>query len=161
VSDIIHSCRPADISRAIADLNAAGHPAHATLFRAVLAGELLLGLISDRRKTVRPADLWPITQPVLLVIGDDDEKPTGPTGWRCAETVTTWAKAAIVHGTGAAPSHYAEAVRAATITGRAVLVETNSAKVTIWARRFSGKPVLTIIPPPGCVHPLSSREVVQ
>ena len=70
--------------------------------------------------------------PTVVLIGDDHGDSRDPSAWRCSISAISWARAAIVHGTGAMAWHYAEAVRAAELTGRCLFVETDSDHVAAW-----------------------------
>jgi hypothetical protein len=122
--------------------------------RALLAGQI--GLVEVPRGEQFPAELHrPTPKPVLAIVGDDDHASTGPAGFPAAKPLAAWARAAIIHGAGAEPKHYAEAFRCALTVRHAVLVETDAAHIGDWTRIFGDgqrMPVLEILPRHG-VHP--------
>ena len=144
----------AEISAAISHLTRHGHVAHASLMRAVLAGEVALAGVYDRAAPIRARHLCRTSLPLIVMVGDDDASPTGPNGWRCASELARWAGAAVVHGAAATVETYTEAIAAARATGRALLIETDSAHVSDWAELVRGKPTLNVIPGGGLVHPV-------
>ena len=146
------ACTRDNLVRAIIIAEQAGQPGAAELLRAVRRAEIELVNIAHRDAEVTVADLSQ-TGAAVVLIGDDDYSSTGPTGWRCADTVTAWAAAAVVHASGATAETYAEAVHAARLLGRCVLIETDAAHAQDWAERFQGKPALIILPRTG-VHPV-------
>ena len=130
------------------------------LVNALADGQITL-VIPTRRDRAPLDAMRRATRPVVVLIGDDDYASTGPNGWRCAQKVTRWARAALVHGAGGERQHYEAAIMGAEAHGRFVLVETSSAYALPWLMLLSGKPVLTIVPKGG-PHPLPEmREVVH
>ena len=96
--------------------------------------------------------------PLLSWIGDDDDTPTGPDGWRSALPAIRWARSAILHAAGGESAHYASAVMGALATGRLLLVETSTAHVQAWAAALAGTPTLVVVPRDGKPHPVHRRE---
>lgn len=135
------------------------------VLRAARAG--LIGLAIPNRATAATflRDLAVSRRPVLVLIGDDPiaGAAIGPDGWRCPRRLPWWARAAIVHGSGPAPDHYAFTVGATLGHGRVVMVETDSAHLDAWAALFANRmPVTTIRPPDDRQHPAPpAREAMQ
>ncbi|GAN76271.1 hypothetical protein [Acidisphaera rubrifaciens] len=153
-------CTPDDLARAVAVAEQAGQPGLAELLRAVRQGKIQLTHVPHRDAEVTARDL-PQTGAAVVLVGDDDYSSTGPAGWRCAATIAAWAEAAVVHAAGATAETYAEAVHAARLLGRCVLIETDAAHAREWAERFPLKPTLVIVPRDG-EHPTRpAAEVVQ
>lgn len=140
-------------------LEQAGCPAHAELIRAVRAGRIaLLGMQRDGPFPSRQ-ELRRARRPVLALIGDDDYQASGPGGWRCTARALAWARAVIVHGAAATVETYALAVAAAERTGRALLVETDSAHLAEWVARVPPEVATQVIAPEGGVHPIAPERV--
>jgi hypothetical protein len=80
--------------------------------------------------------------------------PLGPCGF--AKRFAYRARAAIVHGAGAKPEHYAEAVGDALTLRHAVLVETDAAHIGDWTRLLGDGKRMRIfeIRPRDGVHPV-------
>jgi hypothetical protein len=146
---------------------------HATANPAGVAfRELLLG-VRDRRVSVTSIlnhrTAWTPRSllgkfPTIVIIGDDAGASHDPNEWRCSMATIAWARAAIVHGTGAQAWHYKQAIAVAEAYGRCLFVETDSAHASAWvdAIRPRGIPGLMIVPPPGGVpHPLPAGEGLQ
>jgi hypothetical protein len=129
--------------------------AFAEMLRAVDAERIGLTIIMNRRTNWTPRSLKS-RLPTIVLIGDDAGDSRNPDEWRCSMSAIAWARSAIVHGTGAQAWHYAEAVRAAELTGRCLFIETDSAHAPAWAASIlpRGIPGLSIIPPNGGVHPV-------
>ncbi len=159
--DRLHNCRREDVARAIVMLQQAGHLAHVELFRGVMQGAIGLGVISSRETPWNAADVPSGAHPTILLIGDDDYCSTGPPGWRAARGALSWTRAAIVHGAGATPECYRDAVIAAVHYKRLLLVETDFTHMEEWAAAVAGKPTLKVVPTDG-LHPIAPlREMVQ
>jgi hypothetical protein len=127
------------------------------MLHAVDAGRIALTVIINRRAVWTPRALKS-SLPTIVLIGDDHGDSRDPDEWRCSMSVIAWSRCAIVHGTGATAAHYAEAVRAAEVTGRCLFIETDSAHASAWAAAIMprGIPCLSIIPPGGGVHPVAA-----
>jgi len=123
----------------------------AALAREAMRGDLTVVFVNDR---VNNLNLDGVTdhRPVVLIIGDDDYSTTGPDGWKCLNTVVSWAASAVIHAAAATAQTYLEAARAAHLTRACVLVETDVAHAHEWAQKFIAMPTLTILPRDG-VHP--------
>ncbi len=106
-------------------------------------------------------------RPTLILVGDDDDAPTGPDGWPTARRLMRWARVVVLHGTGAERWHYETSVNTAELCGRLLMVETSSAMLPAWmaaTKRWApaaGVQVLRVpegLPP----HPVTpAREFVQ
>ena len=124
------------------------------LLLAVDSGRIALTAVMARRVNWTPRSLKS-SLPAIVLIGDDYGDSRDPSEWRCSMSAIAWARSAVIHGTGAQAWHYAEAVRAAELTGRCLFVETDSAHAPAWAAAIMPRsiPCLSIIPPNGGVHP--------
>ena len=112
-----------------------------------------------------PDAAWPfdtiatLNRPAVFLIGDDpvDRRALGPHGWPIGAKLRTWARAVIVHGAAGEAKHYREAVRAADLVQRCVMVETDSAHAVAWGRFFNCPATLLILPCGG-VHPVAETR---
>ena len=147
------ACTPENLAHASVAADQAGQPGVAELMRELRRGGLAVIFDSNRDQPVSVEELNEAQLPTLAVIGDDDYRSTGPSGWRATPTLAAWAAAAVIHAAGASAESYAEAAKAARVLGRAVLVETDTAHVEQWAMVFSGRPVLLVLPKDG-PHPI-------
>ena len=100
------------------------------------------------------------SKPAVILIGDDDDAPTGPAGWSVAERALGWANYVILHGAGGEAEHYEAAVRLAEQFGRVAIIESTSARLDEWkaatrrwARRAYG---VLVVECPGKPHPAPS-----
>ena len=96
--------------------------------------------------------------PAVVLIGDDDDEPTGPDGWHVAPRLLSWARLLVLHGTGGEAAHYQAVVDQAPKFGRALIVECTSAHLPLWiaaAARHTRPGVRVVIHRPaiGAVHP--------
>ena len=126
----------------------------------------LVRAAADRRIAlawaVRPDAKWPFktitpAQPAVVLIGDDPgpEAPSiGPEGWVLAKRLRGWPQAVIVHGAAGQPEHYREAVFAALVVKRVIMVETDSAHALAWGEWFRCPRTLMILPTGGA-HPVA------
>jgi hypothetical protein len=153
----LQACTPDNLAKAAMAADQAGQPGVAELMREVRRGGLCVFFNSDRSQTITMAELNQAQRPTVVVIGDDDYSSTGPAGWRCSATIAQWPAAVVVHAAGATAESYAEAVKAARLLGRAVLVETDTAHVEEWAMTFYGRPVLLVLPKGG-QHPVQPSQ---
>jgi hypothetical protein len=150
---VLQACTPDNLAKAAVAAEQAGQPGVAELMREVRRGGLAVFFSSDRQQVVTLAELNQAVRPTVVVVGDDDYQSTGPSGWRCSAVVSEWAAAAVVHAAGATAESYSEAVRAARLLGRAVLIETDTAHAEEWALVFEPKRVLLVLPKTG-PHPI-------
>jgi hypothetical protein len=108
-----------------------------------------------------PRTPWPramkhTRRPTVVLLGDDPGAPAGlggPEAWRCAASLSRWARAVLVHAAGGEPEHYAEATRAALCVGRVAMIETTAIHARAWAHRMNCRRTLLILPRDG-LHPL-------
>jgi hypothetical protein len=128
----------------------------APLVDAVLAGEIAAMWLLFRSAVPSRTRLRQVTQPMVILIGDDDLKTTGSSGWSAADTVLRWAGAVIVHAARGEAAHYVQAVELARTYRRVALVETASLAADDWidAARAAGVERIMHIAPRGGVHPL-------
>src|SRR4051812_42174861 len=91
------------IDRLIAHCAALGLSGRVELLRAVRTREI--ALIESARDGVfrMPENL---ARPVIVLLGDDDYATTGPTGWATTRRLLHWAKAGLVHASGADVTSY-------------------------------------------------------
>lgn len=158
---VFKACSSEQLARASMIADQAGQPGVAEILREVRRGGLAAGFCRRREEPLHLRDLERSSTPMVFVIGDDDYRSTGPAGWRCADTLARWARAAVIHAAAATPESYGEAVRAARMLGRAVLVETDMAHMMQWAELFRDRPVLVILATDG-LHPMvPAREAVH
>jgi hypothetical protein len=151
-----------DIDRLISTAAAMELPGRVELLRAVRRGEITL-LEVDRQGMPPGRVLKASTRPAIAIIGDDDYASTGPCGWAAARRFQYWARAGMVHGTGADVPSYRIAVDMALVAWRFLLVETDSAHLDEWgsALRKHGVPFLGLRPPNGS-HPVApDRSTLQ
>jgi hypothetical protein len=150
-------CRRLDIAiaRCATDPDAQGF---LELLRAVRAGRISLTAILNRRAVWTPRSIKS-RLPVVILISDDNGDSRDPCEWRCSISAIAWSKCALIHGTGGERWHYAEAIKAAQLTGRCLLVETDSSHVAAWSASIAPRqiPMLHIIPPAGCHHPVDAQ----
>jgi len=152
-------CRGEDVDRAIALLAQTGGDHYVPLFRAVRAGVIAFIPFTHRRQAWRVPKI-PRGLPILALIGDDDLQSTGPSGWRAARGVCSWAQYALVHAAAAAPEHYASAVLAAIIHKRALLIETATARYREWVAALP-RPAAVLLPSEGQHPVMPAREALQ
>jgi len=143
---------PAELASVAVRLDQADRPGAAALVREAMRGDLVLLSVGDRASD--PAKgIAPTDRATILIVGDDDYSSTGPTGWRSAATVATWAASAVIHAAAASAQTYFQAADAARETGRCALIETVPKHAAAWTELFRGKPALMIMPRDG-VHPV-------
>jgi hypothetical protein len=155
------SCKPDDLAKAAVAADQAGQPGIAELMRQVRRGGLAIVFVSDRDDPVTVDDLNEAERPTVVVVGDDDYRATGPSGWRATPTLVAWAAAVVVHAAGATADSYAEAAKAARELGRAVLIETDSAHAERWAIVFRACPVLLVLTRDGAHPVMPPRSAVH
>lgn len=128
-------------------------PHRLPIYRAVADGRIAL-VEPSRRTSVPSRMLIASNRPTILLIGDDDDAPTGPTGWCCARRAKKWGRSALIHAAAGEPAHYRAAVLGAEFHDRFVLVETDTAHRDAWASWLhSVMPGVVITTRPGDVHP--------
>jgi hypothetical protein len=157
----LEACTPENLAKASVAADQAGQPGVAQLMREVRRGGLAVFFGSDRMQKITVEDLDQAQRPTLAVVGDDDYRSTGPSGWMATPALVTWAAAAVIHAAGASAETYAEAAEAARISGRAVLIETDTAHAEQWAMVFEERPVLLVLPRDGAHPTLPERSAMQ
>lgn len=141
-----------DIPRAISTMQLAGVNHRVPVLQAVYAGRI--GTWEARRTGCSgqcKRFLAQVRKPALVIIGDDDDAPTGPDGWTVAQRLMGWARRVIIHGAGGHPAHYEAAVILAEAVGQLLLVECTSATVEAWkatARRWATQAIIQAIQVP-------------
>ena len=156
--------RSEDVALVIARAASVGCGHLAGLLRPVMRGEM--NMIVPVRATVMPPlhRLGKQGRPIVALVGDDDYRPPGPSGWTCAAKLRSWAAYAIVHGAGAAPEHYALAAALTVLHRRLLMIETTSVAAQEWAgflRKRPDLPFMGVLPNDG-PHPVTPpREHVH
>ncbi len=112
---------------------------------AVRDGRIAVEFLTSRDKAAPMGRLKRYTCPVLVVIGDDDYRNTGPGGWVCTQRVIRWARGVMIHGAGGTVATYETAVSGAEHFGRFVLVETGSEHIAQWVAAAGAKAKLGIV----------------
>jgi len=118
---------------------------------------------------VDPSVPWPkaiehARRPTVVIVGDDpgaSDGLGGPDAWRCVRRLRRWTRAAMIHGAGGQPEHYAEVTRAAMKVGRVALVESTSRHALAWRAAIGCPRSLLLIPREGLSHPLVQAEAAQ
>jgi len=156
-----------DIPAAIATMQAAGAGFRVAPLRALYEGriahlDVARGTSNNKVKHFIAA----ACRPELVIIGDDDDLPSGPDGFATAPRLLKWARQIVLHGAGGEASHYEQAVLAAQITGRVVMVECTSPTIPAWVaatRKWATTSAVQILhPPSGILHPKPmAREAMQ
>jgi hypothetical protein len=126
-----HVIRPEHCARHIAAQAQAGEPAMIPLFRGVREG-LISAVWNVRGTQVEPSVLDLKRRPTVIVVGDDDYRSTGPSGWPQAARLMRWANALLLHGAAGEPEHYGLAVAAAVVRKRMLFVQTSSSRLAEW-----------------------------
>jgi hypothetical protein len=144
-----------DIDRLISATAAMELPGRVELLRAVRRGEITL-LEVDRQGMPPSRVLKASGRPLLAVLGDDDYRSTGPSGWAATRRLLYWARSALIHATGADVPSYQAVIALTLVCRRFLLVETDSAHLDEWgaALRKHGVPFLGLRPPKGS-HPVA------
>lgn len=147
-----------DIPGAISTMERVGAYHSAVPLRALYQGRIAhLGVARNTSNGAIKRFIAGACLPALILVGDDDDFPSGPGGFSTAQRLLRWAYQVVVHGAGAEVSHYEAAVLAAEITGRFLMVECSSPMIPAWeaaARKWATNAVVQIVqPPPGLVHP--------
>jgi hypothetical protein len=146
--------RPDRLNDAIVRCEAVGSPSHAELFRACRDGHLNVTLLA--RDTLIPARLLrDTTRPLVVLLGDDDEQPSGPNGWRAWRRLKPWARGALIHAAGSDVHTYRVTVAMAVLHRKFLLIETTSRHAPDWACVLDQAriPAMAVLPRGG-VHPV-------
>lgn len=153
--DMSEHFRRCDTAISLLQLN--GSAAHIPLLRGFRDG--LINLVSAQRDGSLPMNrLRKAKDPHLILVGDDDDRPSGPNNWRCAKPIAMWASGVMVHAAGAEPKHYETAVSATLVCGRFALIETTTQHAPAWLELLDGLPTL-LIWPRGDQHPALGSKV--
>lgn len=140
--------------RAIDVLQRGGDFAHGVLIEAVRDRKIDMVFAGDRTAALPWGRIRKSRKPVLILVGDDDDNPTGPAGWRFAKKFTAWARGAIVHGAGAKREHYQIAVEGALECRQFVVIDTASRYAADWLELLCHTFTLVIAPADG-EHPVA------
>lgn len=158
---------PAQITRIIQILQASGHGYQAPLYRAALAGEVIVGVTAAGGRLPNEF-FWHGGKPKVAIIAGDDVDPSKPrrlpSEFPQTQKMLEWAASVCIHATGGAEMHYAGFVMAAQICGRVLVIETGTAAEDDWTavvtaerkRREPGNPLLGAVisaRPRGGFHP--------
>jgi hypothetical protein len=145
--------KPAEIDRLIAACATYGLVGRVELLRAVRRGEI--ALVEPVRDAVVPLRvLERSTRPQIAIIGDDDYCSTGPTDWPATRRLFHWAKAAMVHASGADVPSYRLAIDMALLAQRFLLVETGTAHMQEWGEALLARKIpFVCLKPTDGVHP--------
>jgi hypothetical protein len=147
-----HTFRDTAALNRLAAVYATLAPHRLPLIRAAREG--LVRVIMPSRDVVIPKRVLNEKRQTVILIGDDDETPTGPAGWACARRLAHWGRASMVHGTGGQPEHYAMAAASAMLIERFVLIETCTAHQAAWAELLKPRmPTLMVSCREGDHHP--------
>src|ERR1700733_13015597 len=92
--------KPEQIDRLIAHAATMNLVGRVELLRAVRDGSINLVEI-ERRADAPMRAIENSPRPVVIVLGDDDYRSTGPSGWAGWRRLSYWARCAMVHATGA------------------------------------------------------------
>jgi len=156
-----------DVPRAIAAMQVAGAGFRVPLLQGLYHGMIaFLDVSRETSSGTVKRFISGIVLPAVVVIGDDDDLPSGPDGFAPAQRLLKWAHQVVIHGAGGEAEHYRAAVLAAQITGRFLMVECSSPMIPAWtaaARKWATNAVVQVVQPaPGLVHPKPwRREAMQ
>jgi hypothetical protein len=148
--------KPEQIDRLIAHAATMNLPGRVELLRAVRAGAINLVEI-ERRADAPMRAIENSPRPVIMLLGDDDYRSTGPAGWAAWQRLSYWARGAMVHATGADVPSYRLALGLAVVQRRFLMIETDSAHAHDWGSALHRRniPALGLVPPDG-THPVVS-----
>jgi hypothetical protein len=127
-------------------------PHLAAVLDIVEAGKLSLAIVFREPPAVT---LGAVQKPLLVLVADDDDAPSGPQRFQQADLRDAFqqARGAIIHTGAAAASAYAQAAVRAHRNGVAVLVESTPAHAQAWQEAISamapGPRVDALPPKPG------------
>jgi hypothetical protein len=146
------------LNRLIAAASSIGFVGRVELLRAVRNREIAL-LELDRTADVPSRVLREATRPLIALLGDDDYANTGPSGWAAVLRLSRWARAAMIHATGADVPSYRAAIRMALLVRLFLLIETDSAHAQEWGNALLawGVPFLGLVPSEGA-HPILPQQ---
>lgn len=146
------------IPGAISRLQAGGAAHRVALMRAVYRGRIAhLELQRETSAGTLKRFMGCACLPELILVGDDDYRSSGPSGWRQTSRLMRWARRIIIHAAGGEADQYEGFVKSACAIGRLLLVETDAAHAQEWvqvalAHRAHGR--LCLILPTQGVHPV-------
>lgn len=145
---------PEQIDRLITHASMMNLPGRVELLRAARDG--LVNLIDIDRDCAAPMKLLEASsRPVVVVIGDDDYRSTGPAGWAAWQRLSYWARGAMVHATGGDAASYRLAVVMAEMQRRFLLIETSSGRAHDWGGALHRRNIQTIgLLSPDGAHPV-------
>ncbi|MCX7380031.1 MAG: hypothetical protein NT133_01130 [Alphaproteobacteria bacterium] len=148
-----HSGDAAVIDRMISAMTQAGDGAHLELLLAVKRREIAFAMLL--RGEVPPMGaLKRSGKPTIVLIGDDDYRTSGPTGWAGLRPLMRWARFGLVHAAGADVATYRHALRLVRRERRLVMVETAASAHTAWRVLFNAFRVpADLIYPEHGIHP--------
>ncbi|MBC4018723.1 hypothetical protein [Siccirubricoccus deserti] len=124
---------PGTISALMAIQGAAGFGFRNPIYRAALAGEILLHETPPGARVANRL-LQPERGPLLVVLGDDGDFTPGPAGFPQARRLLAWAAVVILHSTGGQEHHYQLTAEATAAERRVLLIETATARHSAWAK---------------------------
>jgi hypothetical protein len=142
------------INRLITHAAVMNLPGRVELLRAVRDGSI--NLVEIERKAEAPMRVIEQSpRPVVMLLGDDDYRATGPAGWAAWQRLSYWARGAMVHATGADAASYRLALGLAVLHQRFLLIETDSAHAHAWGDALHRRriPAIGLVPPDGA-HPV-------
>lgn len=122
---------PRHVSALIQWHQAAGFGFRLPMYRAALAGDIRL-LDATPGARVPRRYLQPGAPPTLVVLGDDGDEPTGPSGFPQAQRLLAWADALMLHSCGGEERHYEMVVEATRQSRRMLMIETSTNQREAW-----------------------------
>jgi hypothetical protein len=149
---------------ALAEQIGAGHRAH--LLRARRAGRIALYEVFRETSASTFKRLAAVTRrhATLVVVGGDDGRHDGPEAWPLAIRMIRWARAVVLHGSGAEVWHYELAIEGAELHRTALLIECEAAALGAWQELIvaHSRDVALIKIVPHGEHPVANeREPLQ